>query len=134
MQTLICLLNALETGTALWRVVTIEPDIAGDKVDILWANDNDSLAQQVKSSKNQIGRAAVEAWCLELSQSGSANRYQLMLAGPIAAAVLEESPFHGGRGADTEVDGHPGVDRPSRYEARPLPLSQSVSADTASDA
>jgi hypothetical protein len=94
-QTLICLLNAFETGVAQWRFVTIEPDIAGDKVDILWEYDNDTLAQQVKSSKNQIGRAAVDAWCLELSQSGSAARYQLMLAGPIAAAVLEDSPFHG---------------------------------------
>jgi hypothetical protein len=94
-QTLICLLNALETGATQWRFVTIEPDIAGDKVDILWAFENDSLAQQVKSSKNQIGRAAVEAWCLELCQSKSANRYQLMLAGPIAAAVLDEAPFHG---------------------------------------
>jgi hypothetical protein len=94
-QTLICLLNALETGVAQWRFVTIEPDIAGDKVDILWDYDNDSLAQQVKSSKNQIGRAAVDAWCLELSRSCSAARYQLMLAGPIAAAVLEDAPFHG---------------------------------------
>lgn len=94
-QTLICVLNALEVGAAQWRYVTIEPDIAGDKVDILWHYDTDILAQQVKSSKNQIGRAAVEAWCLELSESNSADRYQLILAGPIAAAVLEKSPFHG---------------------------------------
>ncbi|MBF2713203.1 hypothetical protein [Agrobacterium vitis] len=94
-QTLICLLDALRIGVPEWRFVTIEPDIAGDKVDILWEYDNDKLAQQVKSSKNQIGRAAVETWCEELSQSGSADRYQLILAGPIAAAVLEHSPFHG---------------------------------------
>lgn len=94
-QTLICVLGALETGAKHWRSVTVEPDVAGDKVDILWEYDDEKLAQQVKSSKNQIGRAAVDLWCSELKNSNSADRYQLILAGPIAADVLAKSPFHG---------------------------------------
>ena len=94
-QTLVCLLDALRTGGPRWQTVTIEPDIAGDKVDLYWQYDGFTLAQQVKSSKNQIGRAAAEAWCQELKASRSANRYQLILAGPIAAAVLKDAPFHG---------------------------------------
>ncbi len=94
-QTLICLLDALRTGAPDWDAVTLEPDIAGDKVDIFWEYVGSTLAQQVKSSKNQISKGAVTKWCEELSASRSADRYQLMLAGPIAASVLEDAPFHG---------------------------------------
>ncbi|TIO74964.1 hypothetical protein [Mesorhizobium sp.] len=94
-QTLICMLDALRIDSSDWIGVTIEPDIAGEKVDILWEFPGRKLAQQVKSSKNQIGRAAVEGWCLDLKSSHSADEYQLILAGPIAAAVLEDAPFHG---------------------------------------
>ena len=94
-QTLICLLDAMAIGASQWEAVTLEPDIAGDKVDILWEFPGSKLAQQVKSSKNQIGKGAVAAWCEELRSSKSADRYQLMLAGPIAAAVLDHAPFSG---------------------------------------
>lgn len=94
-QTLICLLDAMATGASRWEAVTLEPDIAGDKVDIFWEFPGLKLAQQVKSSKNQIGKGAVVAWCEELRSSKSADRYQLMLAGPIAAAVLDDAPFSG---------------------------------------
>lgn len=94
-QTLICILDAFKEGASEWLSVTLEPDISGDKVDLFWEYDGFTLAQQVKSSKNQIGRAAVEGWCEDLSLSRSADRYQLILAGPIAAAVLENSPYHG---------------------------------------
>ncbi len=94
-QTLICLLDALDPKGSSWESVTLEPDIAGDKVDIFWEFSGSTLAQQVKSSKNQIGKGAVEAWCKELNASRSADRYQLLLAGPIAAAVLDDGPFHG---------------------------------------
>lgn len=93
-QTLICLLDALRTEGPTWEAVTLEPDIAGDKVDILWEYDTFTVAQQVKSSKNQIGLAAVEQWCRELKKSKSADKYELILAGPIAAAVLDKSPFN----------------------------------------
>lgn len=92
-QTLICLLDALQPSNKKWEFVTIEPDSKNDKVDILWEFPEFRRAQQVKSSKNQIGRAEVVGWCKELKESQSADEYQLMLAGPIAAAVLEEAPF-----------------------------------------
>ncbi|WP_159673591.1 hypothetical protein [Andreprevotia sp. IGB-42] len=63
-------------------------------MDIKWEYaDGSTCAQQVKSSKNQIGKGDVVAWCKELKESHAADKYQLMLAGPIAAAVLDDSPF-----------------------------------------
>ncbi|CAD0303734.1 hypothetical protein LYZ86_11040 [Xanthomonas hortorum pv. cynarae] len=94
-QTLICLLDSF-WASGQWNAVTLEPDSENDKVDIHWEYaDGSTCAQQVKSSKNQIGKGDVVAWCRELKASNSANRYQLMLAGPIAAAVLEAAPFDG---------------------------------------
>ncbi|MDI1240044.1 MAG: hypothetical protein PSV26_21390 [Polaromonas sp.] len=94
-QTLICLLDSFWAGEQ-WTAVTLEPDSDNDKVDIHWEYaDGSTCAQQVKSSKNQIGRGDVVAWCKELKASNAANRYQLLLAGPIAAAVLDDAPFDG---------------------------------------
>jgi len=94
-QTLVCLLDTL-TSNNTWVYVTLEPDSANDKVDILWVYaDGLTCVQQVKSSKNQITKANVEAWCSDLKASGAADKYQLMLAGPIAAAVVNDAPFHG---------------------------------------
>lgn len=95
-QTLVCLLDSLQPSNDDWTSVTIEPDSDNDKVDILWEfSDGARRFQQIKSSKNQIGRADVVAWCSELKASGEADSYQLMLAGPIAAAVLQDAPFDG---------------------------------------
>lgn len=94
-QTLICLLDSLWAG-GQWTAVTLEPDSDNDKVDIHWLYaDGSTCAQQVKSSKNQIGKGDVVAWCKELKDSRAADKYQLLLAGPIAAAVLDDAPFHG---------------------------------------
>jgi len=92
-QTLICLLDSLQPANAGWTAVTIEPDSENDKVDILWEFSGSRRAQQVKSSKNQIGKGDVVTWCKELKASGKADSYQLLLAGPIAAAVLDDAPF-----------------------------------------
>ncbi|WP_306602399.1 hypothetical protein [Azonexus sp.] len=94
-QTLVCLLDSLQPTKEAWTAVTIEPDSDNDKVDILWEFPGSTHAQQVKSSKNQIGRGDVVTWCKELKASGKADSYELMLAGPIAAAVLEDAPFDG---------------------------------------
>lgn len=94
-QTLICLLDSF-CSDAQWTAVTLEPDSDNDKVDIYWEYDDGSTcAQQVKSSKNQIGKGHVDGWCKELKDSQAAGKYQLILAGPIAAAVLDDAPFHG---------------------------------------
>lgn len=94
-QTLICLLDSLVAARP-WISVTLEPDSTNDKVDIRWEYaDGLTCAQQVKSSKNQIGKGEVATWCKELKASASADSYQLILAGPIAAAVLRDAPFHG---------------------------------------
>lgn len=94
-QTLVCLLDSL-WASSKWIAVTLEPDSDNDKVDIYWEYaDGSTCAQQVKSSKNQIGRGHVDSWCKELKDSRAADKYQLILAGPIAAAVLDDAPFHG---------------------------------------
>ncbi|MCV3211092.1 hypothetical protein OHD62_30990 [Mesorhizobium sp. YC-39] len=94
-QTLAVVLDALNPKNDGWSAVTIEPDTDNDKVDILWEFPDLKRAQQVKSSQNQIGKAAVESWCSDLKASKSANEYQLILAGPIAQAVIDEAPFDG---------------------------------------
>lgn len=95
-QTLVCLLDSLQTQNSHWIAVTIEPDSENDKVDILWEfSEGFRRVQQVKSSQNQIGRADVSTWCSELKASGKADSYQLILAGPIAASVLQDAPFDG---------------------------------------
>jgi len=95
-QTLICLLDSLQPENETWVAVTIEPDSFNDKADILWEFPGGRhRLQQVKSSKNQIGLAEVVSWCKELKASGKADSYQLMLAGPIAASVLDGAPFSG---------------------------------------
>lgn len=94
-QTLICLLDSL-CASPQWTSVTLEPDSDNDKVDIHWEYvDGSTCAQQVKSSKNQIGKGDVVAWCKELKASNAASKYQLILAGPIASAVLDDAPFDG---------------------------------------
>ncbi len=94
-QTLICLLDSF-CADVQWTAVTLEPDSDNDKVDIYWEyDDGTTCAQQVKSSKNQIGKGHVDVWCKELKDSRAADKYQLILAGPIAAAVLDDAPFHG---------------------------------------
>lgn len=94
-QTLVCILDSLRDDRS-WSEVTIEPDSGNEKVDIIWKNgDGSSLAQQVKSSKNQISKASVVSWCEELKESQAASEYQLILSGPVAAAVLSGQPFHG---------------------------------------
>lgn len=95
-QTLVCLLDSMQAENNDWIAVTIEPDSDNDKVDILWEFPGAKRrVQQVKSSQNQIGRADVSSWCAELKASGKADSYQLILAGPIAAAVLQDAPFDG---------------------------------------
>lgn len=94
-QTLVCLLDSLSSD-GKWIAVTLEPDSVNDKVDIHWVYaDGSTCAQQVKSSINQISKGDVERWCSELKASGGASKYQLILAGPIAAAVLKDAPFDG---------------------------------------
>lgn len=92
-QTLVCLFDSLASKDE-WITVTLEPDSVNDKVDVYWEfADGSSCAQQVKSSVNPIGKGQVARWCSELKASGRANKYQLILAGPIVNGVLASAPF-----------------------------------------
>jgi hypothetical protein len=136
-QTLICLLDSL-WANGQWTAVTLEPDSDNDKVDIYWEYaEGSTLAQQVKSSKNQINKGDVVAWCKELKDSDAADKYQLMLAGPIAAAVLDDAPFDGVEvptptSMDTLALLDQAITKVDRYltsksiEPLPLPLRESL--------
>ncbi|CAO3356409.1 hypothetical protein [Azospirillum palustre] len=93
-QTLICLLDALAVD-ADWIAVTIEPVSANDKVDLLWEYKDRKKAVQVKSSKNPIGRADLKSWCKELKAAREADSYEIRLAGPVSAGVLDGNEFDG---------------------------------------
>jgi hypothetical protein len=94
-QTLVVVLESLEDAASQWIAVTLEPDSSNDKVDILWEFQDRRRAQQVKSSQNQISKASVETWAKALKASQSANEYEVVLAGPVAQAVIDDAPFDG---------------------------------------
>lgn len=92
-QTLVALLGSLEDND--WSSIRIEPDDTQQKVDIFWQKQDGSLAVQVKSSQNQIGKAAAERWALDLRKTANADRYELILVGPCSHAVVGMNGFHG---------------------------------------
>lgn len=63
-QTLLALLESL--GNHDWTELTIEPDLANEKIDILWTFPTGRLAVQVKHSQNQITVGMAKAWAEEL--------------------------------------------------------------------
>jgi hypothetical protein len=86
-------------------------------------------------------RSAKAMWTVGAKNSRTpiaADKYQLILAGPIAAAVLDDAPFPWRGGAHPHVDGHTGAcsTRPSRrwiatslmkaIDPLPLPLRESL--------
>lgn len=81
-QTIICLLDALETDNN-WLSVTLEPLDESEKVDIKWEYPNDVIKlSQVKSSENVIRHSAAKKWCEELeTYSPNASEYELILIG-----------------------------------------------------
>jgi hypothetical protein len=81
LQTLSCLLENLEV-TSSWEEISIEPNTASEKVDVLWRSHDSIRVAQIKSSQNQIGKADVELWAKELETSSAADEYELLLLGP----------------------------------------------------
>ena len=81
-QTIICLLDALETDNN-WLSVTLEPLDESEKVDIKWKYANDVIKlSQVKSSENVIRQSSAKKWCAELeTNSPNASEYELLLIG-----------------------------------------------------
>ncbi|GAB5407374.1 MAG: hypothetical protein Aurels2KO_56050 [Aureliella sp.] len=86
-QSIIALLTSLEDSD--WMQVTIEPDTATEKVDILWQYESSSRAVQVKSSRNQIGKADAQSWASDLESDSTADSLELILIGPCAQSVAE---------------------------------------------
>jgi hypothetical protein len=84
-QTVIALLKSLDDAT--WTSVTIEPDSASDKVDILWEGTKGRKAVQVKSSINPISKPNGISWARALKSSISADHYELVLIGPTSKGL-----------------------------------------------
>lgn len=81
LQSIICVLDSFKDLD--WVSITIEPNIAGDKIDILWKYPNKIKACQVKSSQNQITKGDCTTWVTELEKNYTCDEYQLILIGPI---------------------------------------------------
>lgn len=94
-QSIIALLETLDDRS--WLKITIESDSESEKVDIHWERPNSKRVVQVKSSKNQIGKADAEKWATDLKSSSAADEYELLLVGPCAQSVVEMGAFDGVR-------------------------------------
>lgn len=88
LQTIIGLLEILEEET-LFSEIGLEPDIASEKVDIIIVNATQKKVIQVKSSQNQISISLVNDWATQLKTSIQADKYELILIGPVSKAVAE---------------------------------------------
>ena len=85
LQSIICVLDSFRDSE--WTSITIEPNIAGDKVDILWKYPNKTKAYQVKSSQNQITKGDCTNWVKELETYHVCDEYELILIGPVNSDV-----------------------------------------------
>lgn len=92
-QTIIALLDSLDGFD--WEIVTIEPKTDEEKVDISWERSGWKKVSQVKSSKNQIGKADAEKWASELAVNTTADKYELILIGPCSQSVVTMGAFNG---------------------------------------
>jgi hypothetical protein len=72
-----------------WVSVAVDPNVAMDKVDILWEYSNGSKVVQVKSSENPIYVPIVKRWAKELEDSVTASEYELRLVGNVSYEVLK---------------------------------------------
>ena len=84
-QALIALLQSLSDNS--WESVTIEPNVASEKVDVLWTAKTRNRVAQIKSSQNQIGKSDAERWAADLKASCAADVYELVLVGPTAQSL-----------------------------------------------
>lgn len=88
MQTLIALLNTLEVNRD-WLSVTLEPQVASEKVDILLQYPDRTEAIQVKSSENPFGKTDVQRWARDLEAWHVADVYKLILVGPGSSSIAK---------------------------------------------
>lgn len=70
-----------------WVSVAVDPNVALDKVDILWQYPNRRKVVQVKSSQNQINVPDVKKWATELEKSIAADEYEIRLIGPVSGEL-----------------------------------------------
>jgi tetratricopeptide (TPR) repeat protein len=89
-QAIIAVLDSLDEHD--WSECVLEPNIGEDKIDLLLRSSIGDRVSQIKSSKNAIGAAQVQAWAeaLESSYPG-ALQYKLRLIGPITSGVTTNS-------------------------------------------
>lgn len=85
-QAVVSVLDALADDHD-WVSVAVDPNVALDKVDILWQYPNRRKVVQVKSSQNQINVPDVKAWATELEKSIAADEYEIRLIGPVSDQV-----------------------------------------------
>lgn len=87
-QTLIALLGGLRTKKAFVSL-TLEPNHASEKFDLLWEYPQGNCAVQVKSSVNPFAETDVRRWAVEMEASAPADEYCLYLVGLPTPAVAK---------------------------------------------
>lgn len=85
-QAVVSVLDALADDHD-WVSVAVDPNVALDKVDILWQYLKRRKVVQVKSSQNQINVPHVKAWATEFEKSIVADEYEIRLIGPVSDEV-----------------------------------------------
>ncbi|HEY9638007.1 MAG TPA: hypothetical protein V6D14_31735 [Coleofasciculaceae cyanobacterium] len=93
-QTLICVLNALEDEKWHSLIVEPNPNLYSDKVDVIWDYPNHRKVVQIKHSQNQIRLANVTTWAEELERSVEVEEYELILIGSFSQGVIRKR-LHG---------------------------------------
>ena len=106
-QTLIGLLRAVSSDGEFesWSTVELEPNEAGETVDIRWQTDDGVILEQVKSSQNAFKLSQICKWVNDLvSEEPIAHRYYLTLIGPCTIDVTHLSSMTCGAGSqDTKL-------------------------------
>lgn len=90
-QSVIALLESLNRSD--WNKLTLEPNHASDKVDILWHGPTTLRACQVKSSINPIYQPSVKKWARELEAQSYADELELILVGPCSQPVARMGSY-----------------------------------------
>jgi hypothetical protein len=88
MQAVITVLDAV-TDDPAWTALALEPNLASEKIDVVWYYPNRKKVVQIKSSQNQITVRDVRIWANDLKASLPCAEHELRLIGPVSAGVAK---------------------------------------------
>jgi hypothetical protein len=87
-QALISVLDTI-TDDAEWTAMELEPNLASEKINVIWHYPRRTKVVQIKSSQNPITVLDVRGWVNDLQASMMGSEYELRLIGPVSAGGAE---------------------------------------------